>query len=40
MVRRLPQVDDFKEGCEGCALGKKARSKFLKEEEWRAKNPL
>lgn len=40
MVRGLPQVGDCKDVCEGCALGKKSRRKFPKEETWRAKNPL
>jgi len=40
MVRGLPQVEESKYVCEGCALGNQARRNFSKNEAWRAKHPL
>jgi len=40
VVRGLPKLEECKDVCEGCALGKQARDKFPKDEAWRAKHPL
>jgi len=36
----FPKVEISKEICEGCALRKYAKAKFLHGEAWRAKYPL
>lgn len=40
MVYGLPTIEEAKEVCEGCALGKHHREAFPKEKAWRAKAPL
>ena len=40
MVYGLPSIQEMKEVCEGCALGKHHRESFPKENAWRAKVPL
>ncbi|GJZ25653.1 retrovirus-related pol polyprotein from transposon TNT 1-94, partial [Tanacetum coccineum] len=40
MVKGLDQIDHPNQACEGCLLGKHARSSFLKEATSRAKEPL
>ncbi|GJS20373.1 retrovirus-related pol polyprotein from transposon TNT 1-94 [Tanacetum coccineum] len=40
MLKGLDQIDHPNQVCEGCILGKHARSSFLKEETSRAKEPL
>ena len=40
MVYGLPTIQEVKQVCEGCALGKHHRESFPKENAWRAKAPL
>jgi transposase InsO family protein len=40
MVYGLPKIEDKKDVCEACALGKIHQESFLKEKTWRAKAPL
>jgi len=40
MVYVLPKVQEHKEVCEGCALGKHSRSSFPRGQAWRASYPL
>jgi hypothetical protein len=40
MVYELPYIEDKKNICKGCALGKIHRESFLKKNTWRAKAPL
>ena len=40
MIYGLPTIEDLKEVCEGCALGKHHRELFPKEKAWRARAPL
>ena len=40
MVYGLPSIEENKEVCEGCALGKQHREAFPKEKTWRAQAPL
>ena len=40
LVYGLPSIQEVKEVCEGCALGKHHRESFSKENAWRAKAPL
>jgi GAG-pre-integrase domain len=40
MVYGLPNIEDKKDVCEACALGKIHRETFPKEKAWRAKEPL
>ena len=40
MVCGLPKVEEHKQVCEGCAMGKHSRTNFPRGEAWRAINPL
>ena len=40
MVHGLPKVDECKQVCEGCALGKHHRSSFPRFKSWRASYPI
>ena len=40
MVHGLSMIQEVKEVCEGCALGKQHREAFPKDKAWRAKAPL
>jgi len=40
IVHGIPKVDECKNVCEGCALGKHHRSSFPRGQEWRASYPL
>jgi len=40
MIFGLPKVEEHKEVCEGCALGKDLRKNFPRGEAWRESHPL
>ena len=40
MVHGLPKIEEKKDVCEGCALGKQHQESFPTERAWRAKAPL